>query len=434
MGKRILILLGIILAASSHSSVEATESSRRLPTERIRGQRRVKEESKPDDKKTRNRPQVFRPTPKTFDKVGLNLKTGKPDNTAELKLPEPQVEDEQAMTIRVGKKSDSDQTVGGGLSSLLKGNDGIGIGKNNKKAEQNGLEHFKEVEVEIYRREIPSFSIKFHVEDSTSSNLPNLANYNELSQVSEEYLHQSFQSLVEDVQVRHDGTVLFLEASEDDFFNVNFLLTLEFIIPGEVPSINFLIDGLQGALETSQSSFIEDLNVMSETNPFSKTVSFEITSRPAVASVELGPGGGRPQLGGVDKLGKNNVLIPVIAAMGCVVLIGAGLMWRKKKIKKGAVSDSNEAFSLFDKSNKSATSSDSNSSGIYGADEDTMSYLNSIRKRYRDNGDKKSPSVASNDNNIAPVDQSGSYEDSMCETVDTGYGNEKKECKAVEEC
>ena len=148
MGKRILILLGIILAASSHSPVEATESSRRLPTERIRGQRRVKEETKPDDKKTRNRPQVFRPTPQKFDKVGLNLKTGKPDHKAELKLPEPQVEDEQAMTIKVGKKSDSDQKVGGGLSSLLKGSNGIGIGKNNKKAEQNGLEHFKEGKIE----------------------------------------------------------------------------------------------------------------------------------------------------------------------------------------------------------------------------------------------------------------------------------------------
>lgn len=175
---------------------------------------------------------------------------------------------------------------------------------------------------------------------------------------------------------------------------------------------------------------------MSETNPFSKTVSVEVTSRPAVASVEMGPGAGRPQLGGIGKLRKNNVLIPVLAAMGCVVLIGAGLMWRKKKINKGAVSDSNEAFSLFDKSNKSksATSSNSKTSGIYGADEDTMSYLNSIRKRYRDNGGKKSSSVASNDDNIAPVDQSGSYEDSMCETVDTGYDNEKKESEAVEEC
>lgn len=93
------------------------------------------------------------------------------------------------------------------------------------------------MEVEIYRREIPSFSVRFNIEDSSTSSPPNLADYNELSEVSEEYFDSFFRSVFEDVKVRHDGTVLFLMVSEDDPFTVDFKMTLEFIIPGEVPTI-----------------------------------------------------------------------------------------------------------------------------------------------------------------------------------------------------
>ena len=108
--------------------------------------------------------------------------------------------------------------------------------------------------------------------------------------------------------------------------------------------------------------------------------------------------------------------------MGCLVLVGAGIMWRKKNSNGSAVSDSNQTFSLFDKTNNKSSSTSSRTSGVYGADEETTNYLNSIRKRYRDHdGSKKSSSSASNDNNIAAVEQTGSYDDgddSMCDTVD----------------
>ena len=87
----------------------------------------------------------------------------------------------------------------------------------------------------MYRREVPSISIQFTVEDSSKS--PIMADYNELSEVSEEYLDNFFRSVFEDVQVRHDGTVLFLMVDEDDPFTLDFKMTLEFIIPGEVPTI-----------------------------------------------------------------------------------------------------------------------------------------------------------------------------------------------------
>lgn len=93
------------------------------------------------------------------------------------------------------------------------------------------------MEVEVYRREVPSFSLQFIVDPSSSTNNPGLADYNELTDVSEEYLDSFFRSVFEDVQVRHDGTALFLMVDEDDPFTVDYRVTLEFIIPGEVPTI-----------------------------------------------------------------------------------------------------------------------------------------------------------------------------------------------------
>ena len=87
-----------------------------------------------------------------------------------------------------------------------------------------------------------------------------MADYNELSEVSEEYLDSFFRSVFKDLQVRHDGTILFVSVNEDDPFTVDFVLTLAFIIPGEVPTVNYLIDGLQDGLEsdTSMAFFVSD--------------------------------------------------------------------------------------------------------------------------------------------------------------------------------
>ena len=89
----------------------------------------------------------------------------------------------------------------------------------------------------MFQREVPSFSLQFTVDSSATSNDPGLADYNELTDVSEEYLDNFFKSVFEDVEVRHDGTALFLMVNEDDPFTVDYRVTLEFIIPGEVPTI-----------------------------------------------------------------------------------------------------------------------------------------------------------------------------------------------------
>jgi hypothetical protein len=446
-GMRILALLGFILASSSHSPVEATDSasnqsSRRLPTQRIRGLQRGNENRSGEivagtniaNKKGRTKPirpeHVSRSHPDKFKHIFANLKSPKDTTKPKVLL----AELKQTLNIKLQKDSTKTEAKLPEQKSVGKIKDKMGfrapkqdsfrqalLGKIKEKEEvvKNGLEHFQKVDVELFRRDIPSFSIQFELEDSSSNH--GLKNYNELSEVSEEYFHTFFKSVFKDVKViHHDGTALILMPSKNDPNTVEFKLTLEFIIPAEVPKISFLIDHLQYGLEnqTLKELFISDLREMSESNPFSKTVSFSVVSRLPVSAAEMDPTGGKPQVSGIEHVGNNYILVSLLAGMGCVVLIGTGLMWKKQKTKRGAISDSNQAFSLFDKSNKKDVSGSSKIAGIYGADEETMNYLNSIRKRYRDNGGStKSSTSASNNDNIAVMEQSGSYDDSMCNTA-----------------
>ena len=189
---------------------------------------------------------------------------------------------------------------------------------------------------------------------------------------------------------------------------------------------SFLIDRLQDGLEreTSRAFFISDLSSMSETNPFSKTVSFEVVSRPPVSAAEVG-GGKQPPNGSIQNASKQHVLISLLGGLGCIALVGAGVLWKKKKLS--------ESNSLTLDNNSAMDKSD----GIYGADEETMSYLNYIRKRYRDHDkSNKVPSSDSNNDNIAAVEQTGSYddgEDSICNTVDSGSDNENKDADGLED-
>lgn len=171
---------------------------------------------------------------------------------------------------------------------------------------------------------------------------------------------------------------------------------------------SFLVDRLRDGFEgeTSKAFFLADLSVMSETNPFSKTASYEVLSYPPVPSAT----GGSSQIAGIEILGSNYMLVSILAGTGFLVLIGTGLMVKKQKSKR-AISASNEAFSDFDKSNKKG----SRGKGVYGADDDTMNYLNSIRKRYKDNGGS---TVADSDDENLAIAGSGSYDDPI-NTVQT---------------
>ena len=262
------------------------------------------------------------------------------------------------------------------------------------------LIHSSIVEVEVYRRQIPSFSIHFTVEDPSSSQSPNMADYNELSEVSEEYLDGFFRSVFEDIQVRHDGTILFVDVNEDDPFTIDFTLMLEFIIPSEVPTINFLVDNLEEGLErdTSKAFFISDLSEMSKTNPFSKTVSIEVVSRPPISATEIMGDGNQPKASKLYSENKKSIMVSILVGLGCVVLVAVGVLWaRKKKYNRRLVSgDSSEP------------------TGVYGADKETMSYLNSIRKRYKDHDENESPASKK-----SPAGSCNEDDASLEETIDT---------------
>lgn len=205
-------------------------------------------------------------------------------------------------------------------------------------------------------------------------------------------------------------------------------------------SCSFLIEQLQEGLEseTSKAFFISKLSTMSETNSFSKTVSYTVVSRPPMSTAEAttSGAGNSPQSGSVLSKNKKSILVSALVGVGCVVLIGAGLIW-KRKSNQGAVTGSTEPFSLFDKSNTKGKQNSPKSAGAYGADKETVSYLNSLRKRYKDNDVNEKSSHSRG--NMAAVEQTGSYdgcEDSMCDTVDTVSDHEKKGINFlnVEEC
>lgn len=299
---------------------------------------------------------------------------------------------------------------------------------------EDGSEHFKQVDVEIYRRQIPSFSIHFNTDKTDKP--PNMADYNELSEVTEEYMDDFFSSVFEELGVRHDGTILFLSVNEENPFTVDLVVTLEFIIPGEVPTVNFLINQLQDGLEQNESTeyFISDLSEMSRTNPFSKTESIEVVSRPPVNGVDMIDD---IQIFSSNAPNAQHIIISFISGMFLVSVAVICAVWiRKLRKNKQDFSESGQSFALYGKSiNSKSTSSESTSSstGVHGTDDETVGYLNSIRKRYRDVDGKmirgrKKDSVF-RETNISAVEIAGSFdeqEDNNTVESETGTNEQEK--------
>lgn len=422
------ILLGVAFVASLPSTIEAAngvrgQPLRRLSESRVRGARQhlgtIKKGTEGSgDKQTskqkagRNTPllkNVQRPVAKAFDKLNIKGALQKPAKP-EKQLPEPEV-----TKINVKKGSGSSRRPSKNPDDLVATTEIV----------ENGTEHFTEVNVEVYQRELPPLSIKFEIDHSSTSGSPTMGDYNELSDVAEEYLDGFLKTVFEDVPVRHDDTKLFITVSDEDQYTVEFKLVLDFLIPGEVPTINFLIDQLREGLETetSQLFFISKLETMSETNPFSGTEKYNVVSRPPMSAAEIAGGGRKPQVNTVENTGKHYILASVLAGMGCVVLVGAGLLWRNKHSAESSTPVSGQKFSLFDKSRKNDDSSGANSTGLYGVDTETMSYLKSLRLRYSKDRDDKTPSLSPK-SNIAAVEHDDG-EESLCDSVNSGSGLER---------
>jgi len=263
-----------------------------------------------------------------------------------------------------------------GKSTRNKGND--------MKENGNGEEHFRKVAVDVYRRQIPKISVSFRMEDEPSHHqqqrhTPIMVDYNELSQVSEDFVNHFFRTILEEeeVQVRivhEQGVHLFVSVNEDKPFVVDFVVTLAFVIPGQVPTVKFLSDRLHDGLKvhpqlgsngnvdderdpapsSTSAFFVANLRkTMSQTNPFSKTVSIEVVRHssnsslpvpsvvPSVSDTELtGTSGTRSSRRFISmitttELGKHIVIASFLAGMGCVILIATAMRfrWENKKTR-----------------------------------------------------------------------------------------------------
>ncbi|KAG7358560.1 hypothetical protein IV203_015149 [Nitzschia inconspicua] len=273
-----------------------------------------------------------------------------------------------------------------------------GAKKGEGKGKEKGNEHSEHENVETFRRDVPDFTISYVIPSSRKAEIPQAADYNELSVVSEEFLDRMFGSVFEDLAVGHYGTAAYVMTNEGAPFLVSFRVTLDFTMPGEVPTVQFLINRVQEAFEgeSSRATYLFDLNTMSETNPFSATTSFRLIAASGNSNDGLigGPGTNKPPKVSTEDSGmmENRVMISLLAGIGILVLVLAGFLWAKghKKPKFAPTRQSNSSSTLpfyngkLGIEDRDHETERSGSIEEYGADDETVQYLNSLRERYKD--------------------------------------------------
>jgi hypothetical protein len=234
----------------------------------------------------------------------------------------------------------------------------------------------------VYKRDVPTFTVHYTVDAAMTKTTPLSGDYNELSVVSEEFLDSIFRSVFEDMPVRHDATRVFGMLNGQGPFTVDFEVSLDFIVPSEVPTVGFLIDRIREAFEreASSESYLFDLHAMSETNPFSGTISFSLVDRaePPAAEVNNEPGT-PPEDTTTETTEKDIAMVIFLAGIGFFVLAAVAFLWvRSCRVKQLCVDDQIDAGS---ESLRRSTGEEND------VDDETLRYLNTIRNRYRDEED-----------------------------------------------
>jgi len=257
-----------------------------------------------------------------------------------------------------------------------------------------------------------------------------------LSVVSEEFLDGFFRSVFEDLPVGHSSTAVYALINEKEPFTVDFRVDLEFAIPGEVPTANFLIDRIREAFgrETSVSSYLFDLNQMSETNPFSAATAFDLVTKahevpPGSAGVNSGPVIQKPPSDPITNSGdppeKSRMIVIFLVGTGSFVVVVLGFFWMRGRHLRRSVS-SRLSRDKLDESCHTMIDDPAKSAGINNEDEENR-YLDSIRQRYRDQeedvstNDKYSMSSAGyKDIDPSARDRSGSAHPETVSSVSLG--------------
>lgn len=244
-----------------------------------------------------------------------------------------------------------------------------------------------------------------------SRSTPDMGDYNELSVTTEYFFDSFFRSVFEDLPVSHDSTIVHVMLEDnDDPFMVDVLIGLDFVVPGEVPTVPFLLDWVEEAFErdASMNSYLWDLHSMSDTNPFSATKSVVIVRNIPQDAVGFSDGPGGPWTSDTyddTDDDKKTVLISLISGLGVLILLLVGLLWvRQRRYGRRVVANEDELIldsgGSKSKNLKSLTVKSSSTQRFSKEEDDAVEYLSSIRERYKDEEDEQTVKTAFDDVDI----------------------------------
>lgn len=240
-------------------------------------------------------------------------------------------------------------------------------------------------------RDIPIFSLEF-VLTSEENPADHLGNYNELQIVTEEYLGRRFEEILSDTPAALKFTTVSLQTTTDPLI-VDVRTTINLHIPGEVPKFDFLSAHAKKAFEvvddkktpyysTNFTAYLEELSLMSDTNPFQSTV--KVIYRDYNPADDDGAMLQVPE--SKSTLWKS--LVPLLGALSLAIVMITILLCMK--IRKADEDDANNDPLRFERghqgikySDNETESSNSPLGGVAaGADEESLRHLDEVRREY----------------------------------------------------
>jgi hypothetical protein len=236
----------------------------------------------------------------------------------------------------------------------------------------------------VLPRDIPIFSLQFVV-TSDENPADNLGNYNELQIVTEEYLGKRFAEVLIDTPAIHKYTTVSVQKTSNPFI-VDVTATTNFHIPGEVPTHDYLSGQVKGAFElpgdaadqyaTDYNSYLNELSLMSDTNPFQSTVDIVFS--------QWDPSDANEQ--SQDSHGQSNSstlasTAPLLGALAFVVLVIAALLWLKVRQSDNQAL-ANDPLRLAGAKDNDDDRDTQCSTSSFGADEESLRYVDEVRKEY----------------------------------------------------
>jgi hypothetical protein len=238
----------------------------------------------------------------------------------------------------------------------------------------------------VLPRDIPIFSLQFVV-TSDENPADNLGNYNELQVVTEEYLGKRFDEVLTDTPALHKYTTVSVQKTSNPFI-VDVTATTNFDIPGEVPTYDYLSGQVKRAFElladaadqyeTDYNSYLNELSQMSDTNPFQSTVDIVFS--------QWDPNDANEQSQGPNSQSNSSTLAsiaPLLGALAFVVLVIAALLWLKVRQSDNQALANDPRRLAGAKDNDDEDDRDTQcSTSSFGADEESLRYLDEVRKEY----------------------------------------------------